>query len=112
MADLKYARPVIRELVHLLKFRITYGRPCYIKQSQSHAALIVPHLSDGPDGPYSWLRGFQRSTIHEASVLGYITLGPCLVEVPEHAGKVGGWYRDSDLLGRTITLPAKAGDQA
>lgn len=105
MSDLKDARPIIRDLVGLLTFRASYGRPSYIKRTTVHAALIVPHLTDGPDGTYSWLRTFQRSTIHEAAVLGYIVLGPELVDVPEHAGKAGAWYRDPSHLGRTIAAP-------
>lgn len=105
VAELKHARPVIRDLVKTLRFRSSYGRPIYIKQTQTYAALIVPHLTDGADGPYSWLKTYQRTTIHEAVVLGYVVLGPDLVEVPEHAGAVGAWYRDPALLGRTIALP-------
>lgn len=113
--DLKAARPVIRELVDLLQFRGTFGRPCYVKHSSTHAALIVPHLTDGADGPYSWARTFRRDTIHEARLLGYITLGPDLGPVPDHAGAHGAWYRSPDHYGRTIThaTPARTtGDPA
>ena len=105
MSDLKYARPVIRDLVKRLQFRATYGRPCYIKRDTTYAALIVPHLSNGPTGPYSWLKTYQRATVHEAVVLGYVILGPNLVDVPEHDGAVGAWYRDPEHMGRTIVVP-------
>jgi len=101
--DLKAARPVIRELVDLLQARTSFGRPCYVKRSSTHAALIVPHLTAGPDGSYSWLRTFQRGTIREAVVLGYVILGPDLVEVPVHYGASGAWYRSADHYGRTIS---------
>jgi hypothetical protein len=105
MPDVKLARPVIRELVGILQFRASYGRPCYIKRNTLDAALIVPHLTDGPDGSYSWLRTFRRDTVHEAVVLGYVVLGLDLVEVPVHYGATGAWYRSSDHYGRTISLP-------
>lgn len=100
--NLKHARPVIRDLVERLMFRATYGRPCYIKRNDLHAVLIVPELTDGPDGPYSWVRTYRRTTIHEAVVLGYITLGPELVEVPTHSGAAGAWYRSADHRGYII----------
>ena len=102
MPDLKHARPAIRQLVRLLNFRAGYGRPSYIKWTEHQAALIVPHLSDGPEGPYSYLRGFQRSTVKEAAFLGYVKLG-ARGPVPAFAAPTDHWSAHPDHLGRTIT---------
>ena len=96
-------RRPIRDLVQLLGFRATYGRPCYIKRNTVHAALIVPTLTNGPTGSYSYLKTFQRATIHEAAVLGFVTLGAELVDVPEF-GAVSHWSTEPALQGRTISL--------
>lgn len=103
MPDLKHARRPIRDLVAILGFRATYGHPCYIKRNTVHAALIVPTLSDGPDGSYGYLKTFQRATIHEAVVLGFVTLGADLVDVPDF-GAISHWSTEPALQGRTITL--------
>lgn len=103
VADLKHARRPIRDLVQILRFRASYGRPCYIKRNTVHAALIVPTLTGGPDGPYSYLKTYQRGTIHEAVVLGFVTLGAELVDVPEF-GAVSHWSTEPALKGRTISL--------
>lgn len=105
MTDPKHARPAIRDLIERLTFRATYGRPSYIKRNTVHAALITPHLTDSPDGPYSWLKTYKRSTIREAVTLGYVILGADLIDVPEHAGAAGAWYRNPDHKGRTIVVP-------
>lgn len=97
-------RPVIKELMRLLAFRQTYGRPCFVKWTRTHAALIVPHLTNGPDGPYSYLRGFHRSTIEEASLCGFITLGSTRVIVPNYASGPGIWANTPEHEGRTIAL--------
>lgn len=107
MADLKHARRPIRDLVHILRFRASYGRPCYLKRNTIHAALIVPTLTGGPDGPHSYLKTFQWSTIHEAVVLGFVTLGAELVNVPEF-GAVSHWSTEPALKGRTIALAGVA----
>lgn len=104
MSDLSQARRPIRDLVRQLEFRSTFGRPCYLKRNTVHAALIVPMLRSGADGPYSYMKTYQRSTIHEAIVLGYITLGPDLGKVPEFAGPSTHWSASPDLFGRTITV--------
>lgn len=104
-----HARPAIRELVRLLQFRASFGRPCYVKRIEHFAALIVPHLTDGPDGPYSYLRMFRRTTIDEAVFLGYVTLGDRLVDVPEFAANH--WSAHPGHKGRTIALtPSSKGD--
>lgn len=95
-------RPAIRELVKLLRFRATYGRPSYVKFASKDAALIVPHLTDGPDGPYSFLRGFRRETVDEAATLGLIVLGQDRVNVPPIGANH--WAAQPELKGRTIAL--------
>ena len=107
MTGIKYARRPIRNLVKQLEYRSTFSRPCYLKRNTVHAALIVPMLRNGADGPYSYLRTFQRATIHEAVVLGFVTLGADLVDVPEF-GAVPHWSTESALQGRTITLRGDA----
>jgi hypothetical protein len=102
--DLKHARKPIRDLVKQLEFRSTFGRPCYLKRNTVHAALIVPMLRNGADGPYSYVKTYQRATVHEAIVLGYITLGPDLGVVPEFAVASTHWSASPDLFGRTISL--------
>ncbi|HEY6115449.1 MAG TPA: hypothetical protein VI172_05775 [Candidatus Dormibacteraeota bacterium] len=108
MTDLKHARRPIRDLVKQLEFRGSMGRPCYLKRNTVHAALIVPMLRNGADGPYSYLRTFQRSTIHEAIALGFVVLGPALVDVPEFAVSTKHWSADPGLMGRTISLAGGA----
>ena len=105
MTDLKHARRPIRDLVKQLEFRASMGRPCYVKRNTVHAAVIVPMLRNGAQGPYSYLRTFQRSTIHEAVVLGFVVLGPHLVAVPEFAINPTHWCAEPGHKGRTISLP-------
>lgn len=104
MSDIKHARPPIRDLVRQLEFRGSVGRPCYVKRNTVDAALIVPILRNGADGPYSYWRTFRRATIHEAIVLGFVTLGPDLVDLPEFAVASTHWSADTGLMGRTISL--------
>lgn len=104
MTDPKYARRPIRQLVKQLEFRSTFGRPCYLKRNTVHAALIVPMLRTGAEGPYSYVQTFQRATIHEAIVLGFVALGPDLGSVPEFAVASTHWSASPDLWGRTIAL--------
>jgi hypothetical protein len=101
-------RPAVRDLIERLRFRSSFGRPCYIKRNQRHAALIVPELRDGTDGPYAHLKTFDRATIHEATVLGAVTLGPELVDVPAFSGNRNHWAFDTNHLGRTIQLTERA----
>jgi hypothetical protein len=107
MSSIKHARRPIRSLVKQLEYRSTFGRPCYLKRNTVHAALIVPMLRNGADGPYSYLRTFQRSTIHEAVALGFVTLGADLVDVPEFEA-VSHWSTEPALKGRTISLAGVA----
>lgn len=102
-------RPIIRDLVERLQVRASYGRPCFVKRSTYEAALIVPHLGGGAEGPYSWLVNYRRRTVDEAVELGLVVLGDDMVVVPDHAGDVGAWYRSADHFGRTISLPAAPG---
>jgi hypothetical protein len=97
-------RPAVRNLIKLLAFRSTFGRPCYIKRNQRHAALIVPELRDGTNGPYAHLKTFDRATVHEAVELGAVTLGPDLVDVPTFSGNRNHWAFESAHQGRTIQL--------
>ncbi|MGQ4340339.1 hypothetical protein ACN6LF_005208 [[Kitasatospora] papulosa] len=97
-------RPAVRDLIGLLRFRSSFGRPCYIKQNSRHAALIVPELRDGTEGPYAHLKTFDRATIHEAVVLGAVTLGPALVDVPAFGGNRNHWAYEAAHQGRTIQL--------
>ena len=105
MTNLKHARRPIRDLVRQLEFRASMGRPCYLKRNTVHAALIVPMLRNGAEGPYSYARTFQRATIDEAIVLGFVVLGPQLVTVPEFAIAGTHWLADPGHKGRTISLP-------
>ena len=104
MNGLKHARRPIRDLVGQLEFRSSVGRPCYVKRNTVHAAVIVPILRNGADGPYSYWRTFQRATIDEAIILGFVTLGPYLVDLPEFAVASTHWSADTGLMGRTISL--------
>ncbi|MEV6854791.1 hypothetical protein AB0M89_13390 [Streptomyces microflavus] len=97
-------RPAVRDLLNLLRFRSTFGRPCYVKRNTRHAALIVPELRDGADGPYAHLKTFDRATVHEAVVLGAVTLGPTLVDVPAFSGNRNHWAYEIAHQGRTIQL--------
>lgn len=101
-------RSAIQELIDLLRFRSTFGRPCYIKRDTRHAALIVPELRNGADGPYAHLRTFQRTTIDEAIDRGFVTLGPALVDVPACSGNRNHWATDIGHMGRTIQLAGGA----
>jgi hypothetical protein len=101
-------RPAVRELIHLLRFRSSFGRPCYVKRNQRHATLIVPELRNGADGPYAHLKTFDRATIHEAAALGAITLGPDLVDVPAFSGNRNHWAYGTGHQGRTIQLRGTA----
>ncbi|WP_372344646.1 hypothetical protein [Streptomyces sp. KL116D] len=95
-------RPAIQNLINQLRYRSTFGRPCYIKRTKRHAALIVPSLRSGADGPYELIQTFERATVHEAVVLGAVTLGPDLGDVPAIPGKH--WAADPNRYGRTIQL--------
>ncbi|WP_327335925.1 hypothetical protein OG384_04620 [Streptomyces sp. NBC_01324] len=97
-------RPAVRDLINLLRFRSTFGRPCYIKRNRQHAALIVPELRNGADGPYAHLKTFDRATVHEAVALGAVTLGRDLVNVPAFSGNRNHWAYESAHQGRTIQL--------
>lgn len=108
MAKTSTYRPAVQELLNLLRFRSSFGRPCYIKRNQRHAALIVPELRNGADGPYAHLKTFDRATVHEAVVLGAVTLGPDLVDVPAFSGNRNHWAYDTAHQGRTIQLREKA----
>lgn len=97
-------RPAVQELINVLRFRSSFGRPCYIKRNARHAALIVPELRNGSDGPYAHLKTFDRATVHEAVVLGAVTLGPNLVDVPSFSGNRNHWAYDTAHQGRTIAV--------
>lgn len=97
-------RPAVRDLISLLRFRSTFGRPCYLKRNSRHAALIVPELRDGADGPYAHLKTFDRATVHEAVVLGAVSLGAALVDVPAFSGNRNHWAFEIAHQGRTIQL--------
>ena len=104
MTDLSTYRPAVRDLIKHLQYRGTFGRPCYIKRTTRHAALIVPELRSGTEGPYAHLKTFERATVHEAVVLGAVTLGPDLVAVPACSGNRNHWATDIGHTGRTIQL--------
>ncbi|NED73326.1 hypothetical protein G3I51_13435 [Streptomyces sp. SID9944] len=108
MTDLKQARRPIRDLVNVLEFRATFGRPCYVKRNQRFAALIVPQYTDGSDGSYSYLKSYQRSTVDEAVFLGFVVLGGQLVDVPEFAVAGMHWVAELAHKGRTISLAGGA----
>ncbi|MCX5138364.1 hypothetical protein [Streptomyces sp. NBC_00338] len=95
-------RPAVRNLISVLRFRSSFGRPCYIKRNRQHAALIVPELRNGAEGPYAHLKTFDRATVHEAVVLGAVTLGPDLVDVPAFSGNRNHWAYEVAHQGRTI----------
>ncbi|MGQ4353230.1 hypothetical protein [Streptomyces drozdowiczii] len=97
-------RPAVRNLISLLQFRASFGRPCYIKRNRQHAALIVPELRNGAEGPYAHLKTFDRATVHEAVVLGAVALGPELVDVPAFNGNRNHWAYEAAHQGRTIQL--------
>ncbi|MEU8902130.1 hypothetical protein [Streptomyces mirabilis] len=101
-------RPAIRKLLADLEYRSTFGRPCYIKRTTRHAALIVPELRAGADGPYAHLKTFDRATVHEAVALGAVVLGPDLVDVPAFSGNRNHWAFDGGHQGRTIQLRENA----
>lgn len=102
MTETTRLRPAVRELLNLLRFRSTYGRPCYVKRANNDAAVIVPHLTDGPSGPYSYLRTFRRATLDEAVELGLVRVGADRVDVPPIGGKH--WSAQPEMRGRTIAL--------
>lgn len=104
MTALKNARPPIRDLVKHLEYRSTFGRPVYVKRNQQYAALIVPELRNGADGPYGYLKTYQRATVHEAIVLGFVRLGGELMDIPRFAIAGRHWCADAGLMGRTISL--------
>lgn len=97
-------RPAVQELITLLRFRSSFGRPCYIKRTPQYAALIVPELRNGAEGPYAHLKTFQRATVQEAVELGAIVLGAALVDVPACSGNRNHWATDIGHMGRTIQL--------
>ena len=101
-------RPAIQELIGLLRFRASFGRPCYIKRTTGYAALIVPELRDGTEGPYTHLRTFQRTTLDEAISRGFVVIGPALVDVPACSGNRSHWATDIGHMGRTIQLAGGA----
>lgn len=101
-------RPAVQELIDLLRFRSSFGRPCYIKRTTRYAALIVPELRNGADGPYAHIRTFQRTTVDEAISRGFVTLGPELVDVPACSGNRNHWATDIGHTGRTIQLTEAA----
>ena len=101
-------RPAIQELIDLLRYRSTFGRPCYIKRDSQYAALIVPELHNGTEGPYAHLRTFQRTTLDEAINRGFVTLGPVLGPVPACSGDRNHWATDIGHTGRTIALAGGA----
>jgi hypothetical protein len=101
-------RPAIRRLLADLEYRSGFGRSCYIKRNTRHAALIVPELRSGAEGPYAHLKTFDRATVREAVVLGAVTLGPDLVDVPSFSGNRNHWAFDSGHQGRTIQLRESA----
>lgn len=97
-------RPAIQDLIKHLEYRGSFGRPCYIKRDTRHAALIVPELRNGADGPYAHLKTFQRTTVDEAIERGFVTLGPSLVDVPACSGNRNHFATDIGHMGRTIQL--------
>lgn len=101
-------RPAVQELIDLLQFRSSFGRPCYIKRTQRYAALIVPELRNGTDGPYAHARTFQRTTVDEAINRDFVTLGPVLGPVPACSGDRNHWATDIGHTGRTIQLTETA----
>lgn len=105
---LKQARRPIRDLVRHLEYRSSFGRPVYVKRNTQHAALIVPQLRNGADGPYAYLKTYQRATVHEAIALGFVRLGADLVDLPEFSGPGSHWCADRGLMGRTIHLTGGA----
>jgi hypothetical protein len=104
MARKFFIRPAIQELIDLLRFRSSFGRPCYIRRDTRYAALIVPELRNGTNGPYAYIRTFQRATIDEAIDRGFVTLGPALIDVPACSGDRNHWATDIGHMGRTIQL--------
>jgi hypothetical protein len=102
MAVADRIRPVLQDLGQVLAFRATFGRPCYVKRTVHRAALMVPHLQDGTDGPYAILRTYRRGTINEAVELGLVVVGDDLVEVPPVGGRH--WAAQPEMRGRTIEL--------
>ncbi len=102
------ARPAITKLTRHLAFRETFGRPCYIKWTRTHAALIVPHLRDGADGPYSYIQGLYRLTVEEAVALGLVSLGRDRVTVPNYSAGGRLWANVPEHEGRTIALRGEA----
>ncbi len=97
-------RPAVRELTQLLTFRSSFGRPCYVKRNKNMIALIVPHLRDGADGPYSFLRCFTRATLQDAIDHGHVVLGDQLVDVPVFEAPALHWAVEPAHQGRTISL--------
>ena len=108
MAKKTTYRPAVQDLIRHLQYRGSFGRPCYIKRNTRHAALIVPELRNGPEGPYAHLKTFDRATVHEAVILGAVVLGPDLVDVPACSGNRNHWATDPGHMGRTIQLREKA----
>lgn len=108
MNGLKYARRPIRDLVRQLEYRSTFGRPVYLKRNTRHAAVIVPSLRNGVDGPYEYWRTFDRATIDEAVVLRFVVLGDALVDVPRFAVAGTHWVAEPAHKGRTIRLAGAA----
>jgi hypothetical protein len=108
MTNTSLYRPAVRDLIKQLQYRSAFGRPCYIKRTTRHAALIVPELRNGADGPYAHLKTFDRATVHEAVVLGAVRLGPDLVPVPACSGNRNHFATDIGHTGRTIQLTESA----
>lgn len=97
-------RPAIQELIDQLRYSSTFGRPCYIKRDSRYAALIVPELSSGAEGPYAHARTFQRTTLDEAINRGFVALGSVRGPVPACSGDRNHWATDIGHPGRTIEL--------
>ena len=108
MAKTSTYRPAVRDLLMRLEYRSSFGRPCYIKRTGRYAALIVPELRSGADGPYAHLKTFNRDTVREAEGLGAVVIGADLVDVPACSGNRSHWATDIGHMGRTIQLAGGA----
>lgn len=93
----------VRDLVKILQFRATFGRPTYVKFGPGDtAALIVPSLRDGETGPYEYLRTFTRTTVTRAQVAGLVSVGAEVVDAPAIGGTH--WAAQPALKARAITV--------
>ena len=93
-------RPAIRQLLRQMEVSAKLStEPCWVLRVTGRAALLVPT----PDGQYRFARGFLRSTVTEAMVLGLVRLGDELADVPQYGGGGNLWSWDGGhLKGRTI----------